>query len=64
MMYTERLLPAWFTTRASVAEVAMSWLLEVEGLVLDTLASTVLALDGVTGHLVSLCTGLGFLGAG
>lgn len=41
----------------SVAEVAKSWLLEVEDIVLNPLANTVLALDGVPGALVSLHPG-------
>ena len=47
-----------------VAEVAMPWLLEVEGVLLDSLVNTVLALDGVTGHVVSLGPGFGLLDAG
>lgn len=52
------------TTRASVAEVAMSWLLEVEGVMLDSLANAVLALNGITGHVVSVSPGLSLLDAG
>lgn len=50
--------------RASVAEVAMSWLLEVEKVMLDSLANTVLALDGVTSHVVSVRPGPSLLNAG
>lgn len=51
------------TSRASVAEAAMPWLLKVEGGWWDALANAVLALDGVAGHL-SVCPGLRFLHAG
>lgn len=42
----------------------MRRLLEVKGGVLDSLADTVLALDGVAGHGVLDGLGLGLLGAG
>lgn len=44
-------------TSRSVAEVAKAWLLEVEDIVLDSLANAVLTLDGVPGGLVSLHPG-------
>lgn len=46
-----------------MAEVALSWLLEVEKVLLDSLANTVLPLDGITSHVVSVCPGPGFLNA-
>lgn len=49
---------------ASVAEVAMPWLLEVEVEMLDSLTSAVLPLDSVTGHVVPLCPCLCLLDAG
>lgn len=52
------------TTRASVAEVAISRLLEVEGVLLDSLVSAVLALNGVTRHVVWVCPGFSLLDAG
>lgn len=42
----------------------MSRLLEVEEVMLDSLANTVLALDGVTSHVVSVCPWLSLLDAG
>lgn len=47
-----------------MAEVAVSRLLEVEGVVLDRLANAVLALNGVAGGVVSVCPGLSLLDAG
>lgn len=52
------------TARDSVAEVTMSRLLEVVVLVLDSLANAVLALNGVTRHVVRVGPGLGLLDAG
>lgn len=46
-----------------MAEAAVSRLLEVEGGVLDSLACTVLAFDGIAGHGVLDGPGLGLLGA-
>lgn len=42
----------------------MSWLLEREGVMLDAVTNTVLALDGVTSHVLSVCPGLGLLSGG
>lgn len=47
-----------------MAEVALSRLLEVEGLMLDSLANAVLALNGVTRHVVWVCPGFSLLHAG
>lgn len=52
------------TIRSSVAEVAKSRLLEVEDVVLDSLANAVLPLDGVTGRVVSLHPGPRLVDAG
>lgn len=52
------------TSGASVAEAAVAGLLELKGVGLDSLANTVLALDGVTRNIVSVCPGLGLLDAG
>ncbi len=42
----------------------MPRLLEMEGVMLDSVANTVLTLDGVTGHVLSVCPGFSFLDAG
>lgn len=41
-----------------MAEAATAWLLEVVGVVLDSLANTVLALNSVAGHMMPLCQNL------
>lgn len=49
--------------QASVAEAALSWLLEGEGVGLDSLPHTVLALDGVAGRVAWGRPGPGLLDA-
>lgn len=50
--------------QASVAEAALSWLLEVEGVGLDSLAHPVLAVDGVAGQVAWGRPAPGLPGAG
>lgn len=62
--YMMSVVRSFVVVQPSVAEVAQSWLLKVEGVMLNTLANTVLALDGITGHVVSVCPSLILLNTG